>query len=91
MAKRISNVRVGRVLGYHDSTISRWRNDGRVPENPDKEKIGNILGWSLQDQVRAELDKEYGPELEEQITAYFERNPDAGLRKKEAVVTATPQ
>lgn len=70
-----SNTALGELLGVSHATVSRWRSGDRLPELANMQKIAKILGWSLDDQVKARDSGRYASEFSRRVAAMELGNP----------------
>jgi transcriptional regulator with XRE-family HTH domain len=55
-----TNEALGRALGVSHASISRYRSADRTPSDEVVLKISNLMGWPVEEQLRAKVDQEAG-------------------------------
>lgn len=68
---RVTNTRVGKMLGISESMVSRIRSNDRSPGFEVMKKVATELGWTFESQARARSAGNYGNALEEVLKQRF--------------------
>lgn len=65
MTDRISNIKLGELLGLSHASVSRYRSGDRLPSSETMAEISRLTGWTMDEQYKARTAGTYAEKFEQ--------------------------
>jgi transcriptional regulator with XRE-family HTH domain len=75
MAERISNIKLGELLGLSHASVSRIRSGSRLPSSEVMLEIKKLTGWTVDEQLEARNEGRYAELFDATFDAYADSLP----------------
>lgn len=64
MTERLSNIKLGELLGLSHASVSRYRSGDRLPSSGVMAQISRLTGWTMDSQYKARDEGTYPAEFD---------------------------